>query len=192
MCLPIMEVSMQIPVPAAAREISGMPFCGPFSVSTGQNYFRKLSLSVNIFLPFSLPYRCDCECCMSSLKLSEGTVHAAVHISSLFCVCSVWCYRAERSGGGEGQGKPRNSSKKEEAAYSASKKSNKSCAETINLAVVLLMFPTYPRVIQGLLKDEEKSVGYSFHNISWEQLVWYCASFTLLSCDSVLCLRAEV
>lgn len=51
------------------------------------------------------------------------------------------------------------------------KTQNKSCVDTINLPVVLFMFQTYPRVIQGLLKDEEKSVGYSFHNISWEQLV---------------------
>jgi len=80
---------MQISVPTVARGTMRMPVCGPFSVSTGQNYFKKLSLSVNTFDMFSLPYHCKCEHSMSSHKLSEGTMSVVVHISSLFCVCIV-------------------------------------------------------------------------------------------------------
>lgn len=89
MCLPIPKVNMQIPVPTAARGIARMPVCGPFSVSTGHNYFRKISSGVNIFLTFSLPSCCEYECSMSSLKLPEGMMSVAVLFISLFCVCSV-------------------------------------------------------------------------------------------------------
>lgn len=95
-CLPILKVNMQIPLPRAARGIARMPVCGPFSVSTGQNYFGKLSPSVNIFLTFSLSSCHGCECCMSSLKLPGGIVSVAVHFSSLFCVFSEWCHQAKR------------------------------------------------------------------------------------------------
>lgn len=90
-CLPILKVNMQIPVPTAARGIAKMPVCGPFSVSTGQNYFRKLSSGANIFLTFPLPC-CECECSMSSPELPKGIMSVAVSIlfpCSVFAVCDA-------------------------------------------------------------------------------------------------------
>lgn len=67
-----------------------------------------------------------------------------------------------------GRGVTRNSRKREEAVYTANEKPNKSCADAINMPVILLVLSESNT---GLLRDEEKSIGYTFHNISWEQLV---------------------
>lgn len=81
MCLPILEVDMPNTFPHSSQRDNRDATCGSFSVSTGENYFRKLSLMVNTFLTFPLPFHCECEDCMSSLKISEGTMNTAVQIS---------------------------------------------------------------------------------------------------------------
>lgn len=138
-CLPILKVNMQILVPTAARGIARLPVCGPVSVSTGQNYFRKLSSGVNIFLTFSLPSCYECECCMSSLKLPEGIMSVAACFTLLFCVCSVWFHQA-KCREKEWVRKAKEYQQKEKAVYWANKKPNKICPGTISLPTVLLMF----------------------------------------------------
>lgn len=69
-------------------------------------------------------------------------------------------------GGKTGVRKAKNSTEKEEVVYAENKRPNKSCADTVNLPVVLLMFPSYSRVIQWLLKDDKKSISYAFHSSS--------------------------
>lgn len=95
-----------------------------------QNHFRKLSVSENSFLLFCFPYHCECEQCMSSLKLSKGTMSVAVHISSLLYVSSVCCYQDEWR---RAEGVKRAEEQQKEAVYTTDKKPNKVCADSINL-----------------------------------------------------------